>query len=992
MSHTTLMYHTFLSVESIRLGRLVRNIDEPQSDYLDPDCDLRPDSVVITPQSRYEEVQQSATDQSFTAVLTRLLSASRAKRNKVHTQVTTDRVTTYQLGNSGSWFKSAIKTLTAREWIKESIDQGDDIYVVVGFHTMLDAQVAEGAAVALESSGQLGLPVTGAALAATGVMVPLSDIADPRVAANKIKEKGIQRRFVADGEQICAVQYRKVRFRWFSSRDLDAALLEKGNRWKIIVPVHGLRGHPLETWTSCHKADNGRAVGATSRRQYIRSIFNPSARLPRSDSMQNGTNTRQRQLFWPHDYLAKDIPQARVWTFGYNADVIGGLFQAGDKNSVSQHGRNLAVRLEREIDNEALCRSEAARQRTKFIVFLGTPHRGSELASWGEIASNLARLALQDSHKKIIETLEVNNEVLDNIHEQFVAVAFKQGIRIHSFQEARGMSGIRGLHRKKLKELEDKLIISSNCQKLVLVGLGGVGKTQVALKLAYTVKDCWPEYSIFWVPAVSGESFEQAYRDIASHCSIALNPTEEDPTKSVQRYLNSNSAGKWLLVVDNADDEEILFGAPDGSRGVIDYLPESENGLTLFTTRYRQIAVSLAGNELIEIQEMNHEEAGDFLKKSLTRKELLQDRVVTAELLKELAYLPLAIAQAAAYLNAMQISPQEYLSLLRNTEQDTISLLSREFRDETRYNNSKYSKNAVAATWLVSFNHICRSDTIAADLLAFMSCIEHKAISRSILPLVKPEERMVHAMGTLRAYAFVTRRGDSEVYDMHRLVHLATKVWLGERGATNELNGKVAAHLAEIFPSDDYANRPIWREYFPHAFQCLRNTSTLDIEVRYTLCMAVGRCLQVDGRIEEAVVWLSECFFWRQERFPEDHPSRLASQHVLTGAYEANGQVKEAVELLEQVVAIEKEVLKEDHPDRLASQHELARVYEANGQVKEAVELLEQVVAIRKEVLKEDHPSRLASQHELARVYEANGHVKRGSHHKASSDLIHNTW
>ncbi|KAL8699325.1 MAG: hypothetical protein Q9201_006068 [Fulgogasparrea decipioides] len=909
MSHTTLMYHTFLSVESIRLGRLVRNIDEPQSDYLDPDCDLRPDSVVITPQSRYEEVQQSATDQSFTAVLTRLLSASRAKRNKVHTQVTTDRVTTYQLGNSGSWFKSAIKTLTAREWIKESIDQGDDIYVVVGFHTMLDAQVAEGAAVALESSGQLGLPVTGAALAATGVMVPLSDIADPRVAANKIKEKGIQRRFVADGEQICAVQYRKVRFRWFSSRDLDAALLEKGNRWKMYWNIRG---------------------------------------------QEVGTN---------------DIVEDSTDPIIFVAHSLGGI-----------------------IVKDALCRSEAARQRTKFIVFLGTPHRGSELASWGEIASNLARLALQDSHKKIIETLEVNNEVLDNIHEQFVAVAFKQGIRIHSFQEARGMSGIRGLHRKKLKELEDKLIISSNCQKLVLVGLGGVGKTQVALKLAYTVKDCWPEYSIFWVPAVSGESFEQAYRDIASHCSIALNPTEEDPTKSVQRYLNSNSAGKWLLVVDNADDEEILFGAPDGSRGVIDYLPESENGLTLFTTRYRQIAVSLAGNELIEIQEMNHEEAGDFLKKSLTRKELLQDRVVTAELLKELAYLPLAIAQAAAYLNAMQISPQEYLSLLRNTEQDTISLLSREFRDETRYNNSKYSKNAVAATWLVSFNHICRSDTIAADLLAFMSCIEHKAISRSILPLVKPEERMVHAMGTLRAYAFVTRRGDSEVYDMHRLVHLATKVWLGERGATNELNGKVAAHLAEIFPSDDYANRPIWREYFPHAFQCLRNTSTLDIEVRYTLCMAVGRCLQVDGRIEEAVVWLSECFFWRQERFPEDHPSRLASQHVLTGAYEANGQVKEAVELLEQVVAIEKEVLKEDHPDRLASQHELARVYEANGQVKEAVELLEQVVAIRKEVLKEDHPSRLASQHELARVYEANGHVKRGSHHKASSDLIHNTW
>jgi hypothetical protein len=44
-----------------------------------------------------------------------------------------------------------------------------------------------------------------------------------------------------------------------------------------------------------------------------------------------------------------------VWTYGYNADVIGGLFQANNKNSISQHGRDLSVRLEREIDNEVEC-------------------------------------------------------------------------------------------------------------------------------------------------------------------------------------------------------------------------------------------------------------------------------------------------------------------------------------------------------------------------------------------------------------------------------------------------------------------------------------------------------------------------------------------------------------------------------------------------------------------------------------------------------------
>jgi hypothetical protein len=60
----------------------------------------------------------------------------------------------------------------------------------------------------------------------------------------------------------------------------------------------------------------------------------------------------------------------------------------------------------------------------------------------------IAQLALQDSNKKIIKTLEVNSEVLDNIHEEFKTIVHGSGIRIHSFQEARGISGMKGLDNK----------------------------------------------------------------------------------------------------------------------------------------------------------------------------------------------------------------------------------------------------------------------------------------------------------------------------------------------------------------------------------------------------------------------------------------------------------------------------------------------------------------------------------------------------------------
>lgn len=119
-----------------------------------------------------------------------------------------------------------------------------------------------------------------------------------------------------------------------------------------IILVHGLRGHPFETWASSQQTGNERAVGPSIRRQHIKSFFKSKTPPSGSISTHESIGSQQQQIFWPRDYLIEDVPQARVWTYGYNADVISGLFQANNKNSVSGHGRDLKVRLEREIDNE----------------------------------------------------------------------------------------------------------------------------------------------------------------------------------------------------------------------------------------------------------------------------------------------------------------------------------------------------------------------------------------------------------------------------------------------------------------------------------------------------------------------------------------------------------------------------------------------------------------------------------------------------------------
>jgi tetratricopeptide (TPR) repeat protein len=456
---------------------------------------------------------------------------------------------------------------------------------------------------------------------------------------------------------------------------------------------------------------------------------------------------------------------------------------------------------------------------------------------------------------------------------------------------------------------------------------------------------------------------------------------KEDVKQLVKQHLSNKAVGKWLLIIDNADDTNLVFGTGK-LEGIADFLPQSENGLILFTTRYQEVAVLLECRDIIEVEEMTQKEAISFLKNCLAqnshaRKQMLNNDTAAIELLEELTYLPLAIAQAAAYLNRNKtLSISGYLRLLQNTEQDFISLLSHEFRDSTRYHDKK-TANAVAKTWLVSFDQIRAHDTIAAGLLSFISCIEPKAIPRSILPAVQPEERMIRAIGTLCGYSFLAKRGDVEMYDTHRLVHVAIGIWVEQCGSSADTVKEAIQHVSEVFPYAMYSNQAICREYLTHALQLLQGKLGENLEEKYTLAFKVGQFLYNEGRIQEAVRWFEASHQWMRNNLVDDHPSRLASQHELASAYQADGQIKKAVNLLEHVVTVESRVLAEDHPNQLASQHALSVAYQADGQIKKAVNLLELVVAVESRVLAEDHPDQLASQHALSVAYQADGQIKK---------------
>jgi hypothetical protein len=115
---------------------------------------------------------------------------------------------------------------------------------------------------------------------------------------------------------------------------------------------------------------------------------------------------------------------------------------------------------------------------------------------------------------------------------------------------------------------------------------------------------------------------------------------------------------------------------------LIDYLPRGprgQHGCIVFTTRDRKTAVKLAHNNIVDVPEMDEGVATQLLQKCLIDLNLVHNIPDTKALLQELTYLPLAIIQAAAYINENRIAFSGYLSLLEGQEEDVIDLLSEEF-------------------------------------------------------------------------------------------------------------------------------------------------------------------------------------------------------------------------------------------------------------------------------------------------------------------------
>ncbi|KAJ5560185.1 hypothetical protein N7513_002584 [Penicillium frequentans] len=242
MRASVLLPEVFLPRSAIKLGRFVTNVDEPHQEYHDPHSDQEL-QIIEKVETHYHTTDSVGHQRSFVSQFTAFLSSSVTRNWKTSTSITTTQVKTYYLDNNGQWFRDAVKSENTRRWIERIIDEGEDIFVVVGYHTALDARIVEQSQKQNALQGNLQIPITNV-LATSGIIVPLGDLPDPKLAGSGGHAEDQRRQFVAKGEQVVAVQYRKIRFNFFSSKSVDKAILAKKARWERYDRPRYLQSDP----------------------------------------------------------------------------------------------------------------------------------------------------------------------------------------------------------------------------------------------------------------------------------------------------------------------------------------------------------------------------------------------------------------------------------------------------------------------------------------------------------------------------------------------------------------------------------------------------------------------------------------------------------------------------------------------------------------------------------------------------------------------------
>ncbi|MEV6696612.1 tetratricopeptide repeat protein [Streptomyces sp. NPDC051453] len=567
----------------------------------------------------------------------------------------------------------------------------------------------------------------------------------------------------------------------------------------------------------------------------------------------------------------------------------------------------------------------------------------------------------------------------------------------------------------------------------MLVGNGGVGKSQLAASLARELRD--EERSgergldvLVWVKATEPDQIITTYAEAAERLQLP-GSTSDDSGSVAEAFMAWLAATerRWLVVLDDITDPGMADRWwPDGN---------ARKGRVLATTRRDDAVLSGKGRTPIPLDLYTEEEARAFLHRRLTDAghARLYDTDAVDPLIEELGRLPLALGHAAAYMINKRCTTSDYLARFRDTDIGLSNLLPPDADTEgygrpvtTALLISLTAVQAVDATQLarplLEFISLTAPQGHPAQLWSTPPALQYLRTSRPgqrrwlrrHQPVVTAQQ-VQDALNCLRTYALVTQDMSDAPVRIHALIARAVRETI-PAGTKRTIARVMADALQSLWPDLDHQDRELaallrtntlhldehtypalWQpDIHPCIYQVSRNltaTGLLDQAVEYDR-VVVERSTEIHGpeyrdtlaarnnlavsyraarRDQEALV-LSERVLADCERLlgPE-HPNTLTARSNLAVAYRDAGRDREALVLSERVLADRERLLGLEHPDTLTARSNLAVSYRDAGRDQEALDLRERVLADRERLLGPEHPDTLTARNNLAVAYRAEG-------------------
>ena len=550
-----------------------------------------------------------------------------------------------------------------------------------------------------------------------------------------------------------------------------------------------------------------------------------------------------------------------------------------------------------------------------------------------------------------------------------------------------------------------KLINEDPRLRVVLVGMRGCGKSQLASDLAQRCEK--QEWSLVaWINAASRESTKSDLAELAQRLPIDRSdkPTQDQLINRCLDYFKSANATDRLIVFDNVEDINDLTGlVPRG------------DGLRVVATTTNEYGWKNQSWDQIKIGVFSRKESI----KCLLRITDSKDREAADSVAQKLGDLPLAIAQAGATACAEDFTLDEYLTCLDDYSSRAGHGNNEIIRpiDGDSYTDGAFDALFMAAN--VALNKLGdRLCEVGRRQLGGLALLAQSGVpTRWIAPLPDDNRR---ALTRLVKMSVVQQSADKTITLLHRLQAQVLRAnWGKGKTATCEEAFDAALEILgrtkyEQLPSNatdarrcevrdliaqlsaiaiqDYS-RPLFereqvRGYLNRAFNYADDLGSVYEAVELEVAVAVVEdVLGPDhpdtlharnnlavaylsvGRFGEAIELFEQVLAKRKRLLGPDHPDTLTVRNNLAAAYASVGRFGEAVELFEQVLAKRERVLGADHPDTLNARNNLAAAYGSVGRFGEAVELFEQVLAERKRLLGPDHPDTLGVRNNLALAY-----------------------